>query len=315
MSYLKQTFNDQQVLTHNHMNNLETRVSLKNNLNSHECIHMSFDDVTDVITSLASGSLASAWDNSFMAMLKDYHDRYGFCFSLYLQAKPSSVSTKYQNELGGETASWLKWSIHSFNGGNYSSSTYDQGKNDWNNMVDIVLALTGTHDAIDRIPRLHQFYGSEAALQGMRDAKLGALGFLSTDDTRSAYYLTQDSNDYLYKGENDHLTDFTNGLVFYRTDLRLDWFSKAGFTYNAASGMSNHAPTDNSDIAGELEIRYNNALYINTWNCYVIFTHQWQPISAIKNALTAIGNFALAKNIAFDFPQNKITSLSKADIH
>lgn len=315
MSYIKQTFVDQQVLTHDHMNTLENRVSLKNNLNSHCCIHMSFDDVTDVINSLAAGSLTSAWDNSFMAMLKDYHERYGFVFSLYLQTKPSSVSTKYQSELGGDTASWLKWSIHSFNGGNYGSSTYDAGLADWESMVDIVLALTGTLDAIDRMPRLHQFYGSEAALQGMRDAKWGALGFLSTDDTRSAYYLSQTQLDYLYEGENDHLTDFTNGLVFYRTDLRLDWFRGAGFTYNAAAGMSNHVPANNSDIAGELEIRYNDGLYMNTWNCYVIFTHQWQPISAIQNAMTAIGNFALAKNIPFDFPQNRIAHLSSADIH
>ena len=313
MSYIKQTFSDQQVLTHNHMNTLENRVSLKNNLNSHCCIHMSFDDVTDVITSLAAGSLASAWDNTFMAMLKDYHERYGFVFSLYLQTKPSSVSTKYQAELGA-AAEWLKWSIHSFNGGNYGSSSYEAGKADWNSMVNIVLQLTGTSTAIDRMPRLHQFYGSEAALQGMRDASYGAIGFLSTDDTRKAYYLNQDQLDYLYEGENDHLTDTNNGLVFYRTDLRLDWFKNAGFTYNAAAGMSNHEPTNNGDIYGELAIRYANSLYTNTWNCYVIFTHQWQPINAIKNALDDIGTFALEKGIYFDYPQNKWAYPTPKDI-
>lgn len=275
-------------------------------------IHMSFDDVTNVITQLATGSLNSAFENSFLAMLKEMHEQYGFVFSLYLQTNPSSVSSKYQAELR-EAASWLKWGLHSFNNGNYQSSSYAAGQADWNKMVATVLTLTGTHEAVDRMPRLHQFYGSEAALQGMRDAALGAIGFLSTDDTRKAYYLDQERLDWLYEGENDHLTDFENGLVFYRTDLRLDWFAGAGFTYNAAAGMSNHEPTDDSDIAGELDIRYNGNLYINTWDCFVIFTHEWQPVSAISNALTAIGEFAIEKRIDFDFPQNRYAHATQQD--
>jgi hypothetical protein len=282
--------------------------------NGKSYIHFSFDDVTSVISALAAGNLNSIYDNSFLAMLKNMHDTYGFVFSLYIQSAPSSISTKHQAELQ-EASSWLKWGLHALNGGNYQSSTYDQGKADWNKMVDAILKLTGTHNAIDRIPRLHQFYGSENALRGMRDAKLGAKGFLSTDDTRNAYYLSKEKLNYLYEGENDHLTDFKNSLVFYRTDLRLDWFSGAGFTYNAAAGMSNHTPADNSDIAGELERRFNDALYINTWNCYVIFTHEWQPQSAIKNALVAIGEFAKNHNIPFDFPQNNHAYMCQGDIN
>lgn len=282
--------------------------------NGKSYIHFSFDDVTSVISALAAGNLNSIYDNSFLAMLKNMHDTYGFVFSLYIQSAPSSISTKHQAELQ-EASSWLKWGLHALNGGNYQSSTYDQGKADWNKMVDAILKLTGTHNAIDRIPRLHQFYGSENALRGMRDAKLGAKGFLSTDDTRNAYYLSKEKLNYLYEGENDHLTDFKNSLVFYRTDLRLDWFSGAGFSYNAAAGMSNHTPANNSDIAGELERRFNDALYINTWNCYVIFTHEWQPQSAIKNALVAIGEFAKNHNIPFDFPQNNHAYMCQGDIN
>lgn len=276
-------------------------------------IHMSFDDVTSVITTLARGSLNSIYDNEFLSMLKNMHDSYGFVFSLYIQTLPSSISTKYQTELQ-EASSWLKWGIHALNGGNYANSTYKQGKDDWNNMVDVILMLTGTHNAIDRIPRLHQFYGSEAALQGMRDANLGAKGFLSSDDTRNAYYLPSEQLEYLYEGENDHITDFKNSLIFYRTDLRLDWFANAGFIYNTANGMRNHAPTDDSDITGELEIRFNNSLYMNTWDCFVIFTHEWQPIDAIESALINIGTFAKAHAISFDFPQNHQANICQGDI-
>lgn len=304
MAYIPQSFTDGEVLKAAPLNALNQGIVRKQCEAGSPYIHMSFDDVTDVITSLAAGTLNSAFDNSFLAMLKKAHEEYGFVFSMYLQTAPSSVSTKYQAELSA-ASSWLKWGLHTFNGGNYSTSAYDDGMSDWNKMVDIVLNLTGTHNAIDRIPRLHQFYGSEVALQGMRDASIGALGFLSTDDTRNAYYLDGEQLNYLYEGENDHVMDTTNKLVFYRTDLRLDWFSSAGFTYNAASGMSNHEPTDASDIKGELEIRYSDSLYMNTWECYAIFTHQWQPITAIANALTAIGEFASEHNIPFDFPQNR----------
>ena len=78
--------------------------------------------------------------------------------------------------------------------------------------------------------------------------------------------------------------------------------------------MSNHVPTDSGDIYGELAIRYANSLYTNTWNCYVIFTHQWQPINAIKNALDDIGTFALEKGIYFDYPQNKWAYPTPKDI-
>lgn len=315
MAYVKQNFYSGQVLTADHMNHIENGIVEAGGAvaKSTRYIHMSFDDVTDVVTALAGGTLSSVWDNPFMAMLKKAHEDYGFVFSLYLQTKPASVSSKHQTELR-ETSSWLKWGLHSLNGGNYASSSYSQGKTDWESMVDVVMSLTGTQEAVDRCPRLHQFYGSEDALKGMRDAKIGALGFLSTDDTRDPYYLSKEKSQWLYEGENDHLTDFKNGLVFYRTDLRLDWFSGAGFTYNAASGMSNHAPASTSDIAGELEIRYKGKLYQNTWDCFAIFTHQWQPVSAITSALNAIGEFALGKGISFDFPQNRVATPTDMDI-
>lgn len=309
-----QKFTDGNVLYAKDLNSIIEECSSRQTHIGAPSIHMSFDDVQSVVTALAAGTLSSAWDNEFMAMLKDYHEQYGFVFSLYLQEKPSSVTTKYQSELG-PASTWLKWSLHSLNGGNYSSASLDQGKNDWNDMVDIVLKLTGTPNAIDRIPRLHQFYGSKDALEGMQAAKYGAIGFLSTDDTRNAYYLQSEQLTFLYEGENDHITDYTNGLIFYRTDLRLDWFKNAGFTYNAAAGMSNHDPQDAADIKGELEYRLTNALYANTWNCYVIFTHQWQPIAAIKAALQSIGEFAMKKHIAFDFPQNKLVYPTSKDIH
>lgn len=282
------------------------------NKSSINFIHVSFDDVTNSISNLASGSLNSIYDNQFIAALKQAHDNYGMTFSLYLQSIPGSITTKHQAELT-QASKWLKFGLHALRT-NYQNSTYAEGKTDWNRCVDAILKLTGCIDSVDRIPRLHQFYGTEVALQGMRDASVGALGFLSCDDTRPAYYFDNGSLNYLYAGENDHLTDHKNGLVFYRTDLRLDWFKNAGFTFNASS-YSYHQPTDDSDISGELELRYKNSLYTNTFYNYEIFTHEWQPLSAIQNALEDIGEFALSHNIGFNFAQNAVCSPTYMDIY
>lgn len=312
----KQVFTDGQVLNAEHLNNIENKILINSNKLNSQCIHMSFDDVTSTINALASGSLNSAWDNSFLAMLKEMHEKYGFVFSLYLQTKPSSVSTKYQKELGGETANWLKWGLHSFNNGNYQNSSYEQGLADWESMVDVVFKLTGSLEAIDRMPRLHQFYGSENAITGMRDAKLGALGFLSADDARTSYHFSEENVTFLYEKngmENDHISDYTNGLVFYRTDLRLDWFNGAGFNLVVA-GTPHHTPSNTSDITAELERRYSNKMFMNTWNCFVVFTHETQSHTAIKNALIKLGEFANSKNIPFDYPQNRVTHICSGDI-
>lgn len=277
-----------------------------------QCIHVSFDDVKNVTAALAAGTLESAWDNPFLAMLKEAHEQYNMCFSLYLYQTLPALPTKYQAELGA-AADWLKWGLHDLSGSDYSSATYEKGQSDWNAVVNAVMTLTGSQQAIDRMPRLHMFAGSREALCGMRDASMGALGFLAADSSRSSYYLDAERSAYLFN-ENDHLTDFENALVFYRTDLRLDWFTDAGFSYTAGT-TSVHLPSYPGDIERELELRYGDTSYMNTWTCFTIFAHEWQPLSAISAALDAIGSFAETRGISFGYPQNMMATLSSKDIH
>ena len=277
-----------------------------------QCIHVSFDDVKDVTAALAAGTLASVWDNAFLAALKDAHDKYGMTFSLYLYAVPSPVPTKYQAELAA-AAKWLKWGLHGW-GGDYSEASYTKGQSDWNTMVSAVLAMTGTQEAVDRMPRLHMFAGTREALRGMRDANLGALGFLTADDARDSYYLDAQRRDWLYSGENDHLIDFEEGLIFYRTDLRLDWFSGMGFS-TSASASAAHLPVYSGSVKNELLLRYEASEFVNTWPSFEIFVHEWQPLASVRAALSDIGEFAKEKSVAFGFPQNRVCELTAYDVH
>jgi hypothetical protein len=62
------------------------------------------------------------------------------------------------------------------------------------------------------MPRLHTFGGSLTAMLGMRDGNVGALGFLSADDSRNSYAFTSDITSYMYY--NDHFSDNKNKLTF-----------------------------------------------------------------------------------------------------
>jgi hypothetical protein len=95
-------------------------------------------------------------------------------------------------------SSWLKFGLHGSTEYTYAESTYTVGQTDWNNFVDYVMTFTGNYNCIDRTPRLSAFAGSLDACLGMRDARCGALGFLSADDTRLSYYLDSLGNARVY---------------------------------------------------------------------------------------------------------------------
>ena len=208
---------------------------------------------------------------------------------------------------------WLKIGLHATNSSsNFSSASYETGKNTWNSFVNNVVRITGSYLSVDRMPRLHMFAGSEDALKGMRDANYGAIGFLSADDTRNSYYFDDGTKTYLYN--NDHITDYKNGLIFVATDLRTDWFAgtSASYTYKA--------PTK-STVYDELVERYTNVEFANSTSSYILFGHEWKIYNG--TTITDTGKqyyedacrFASEYQIAFDYSQNRAFNPTPYDIY
>ena len=190
-------------------------------------IHISFDDVVSSITNLSANTYESLFDEPFFGWLQDLHTAYGAKFSLYIYnlSKLSAVPDTYKQEFF-DARHWLKFGLHAKTPGhNYASDTYDNAQKDWNTLVTNTIRITGSHQSIDRIPRLHNFAGNLESVKGMRDAKCGALGFLGADDKRLSYHLTEEQNSILIN--KSRFDDTENGLVIYRTNYRGEFLNAA----------------------------------------------------------------------------------------
>ena len=256
-------------------------------------IHISFDDVVACITNLSTNSYSSLFDEPFFGWLEEMHSEYGARFSLYIYdlARLAAVPATYKQEFF-DARDWLKFGLHAKSSGyNYAAGTYSDAHADWNSLVENVVRITGSHQSLDRIPRLHNFAGNLESVTGMRDGNSGALGFLGADDSRLSYHLTEDQNKILIK--ESEFTDIENGLIVFRTNYR-------GERLEAVDGMYE-----------KMEDLLNDPTYSNCFSPFVWFTHE--PYVYKNSSLTEyaknvedVCRFATEYSIPFVYPQERI---------
>ena len=256
-------------------------------------IHISFDDVVACISNLSANSYSSLFDEPFFGWLKELHTAYGAKFSLYIYdlAKLAAVPSTYRDEFF-EARHWLKFGLHAKSSGyNYASGTYEGAQADWNSLVEHVVRITGSHQSLDRIPRLHNFAGNLESVKGMRDAHSGALGFLGADDSRISYHLSESQNQLLIN--QSFYMDTENDIAIFRTNYR-------GERLASVDGMYE-----------KMEAFMNNPTYSHCFGPFVWFTHE--PYVYKNSALTEycrnvedVCKFAHDHNIMFVYPQDRI---------
>lgn len=256
-------------------------------------IHISFDDVVACIMNLSTNSYSSLFDEPFFGWLEEMHSEYGARFSLYIYdlTRLAAVPATYKQEFF-DARDWLKFGMHAKSSGyNYAAGTYADAQADWNSLVENVVRITGSHQSLDRIPRLHNFAGNLESVTGMRDGNSGALGFLGADDSRLSYHLTEEQNNILI--ERSEFTDSDNRLIVFRTNYR-------GELLGAADGMYE-----------KMEAFMNNPAYSNCFSPFVWFTHE--PYVYKNSSLTEyarnvedVCRFASDYNIPFVYPQERI---------
>jgi len=246
--------------------------------------------------------------------LKGLHEQYGAKFSLYTYLDIlDGVTDKYQSELGA-ASDWLKFGMHSTaHNKRFNKATYEDGFNAWTTFVKHIYRITGTFKSIDRMPRLHYWEGTQAALQGMRDAAYGPIGFLSSEHEWPSYYLTKEQHMYAY--DHEYIVDYKNGLIFVATDMRIDWFMDDYTTTNI------YRKPIKSTIYDELEYRFGSVDFANTVSSYLVFGHEWMYYDgkALSDEsqmwLDDICRFAYDNGIPFDYPQNRAYTPTPMDIH
>ncbi|MBE7084969.1 MAG: hypothetical protein E7368_02815 [Clostridiales bacterium] len=268
-------------------------------------IHLSFDDVTTCFSNLSTHTYPSLFDEPFFAKLQDLHEEDDAVFSLYTYNTTLAQTPDCYAEEFSANADWLKLGFHSNTQGySLANESYENGKTYWNTFVRETTRVCGSTASIDRIPRLEYFSGSKPALLGMRDATCGALGFLSADDSRNAYYLGETTLSYLY--DNDTYIDEENNLRFLATDIRGDWW------FNFSTNNQYKKPTKTT-VKEELEYRFTLPEYEIPMQSVIIFTHEWLVYNgtALNEKFNVVSDaciFAKEQEIPFAFPQEKVAN-------
>ncbi len=193
-------------------------------------LHFSVDDVFGCLHDAFTGAYASPFAQPTFAYLRDLHERYGLCVSLYCFAEDAAVTgwrlahadERFAAEFAA-AASWLRFGFHALNAGTrYSAgATSAEAARAHHDEVTAATARFATPAALDRAPRLHYYTGSLAAVRAMADGPHGLLGLLTADDDRAEVYYLDDETRRLVREEGS-LRDPTTGLELFSTDLRLE---------------------------------------------------------------------------------------------
>lgn len=189
-------------------------------------IHISLDDTIQVFEDLTIDIDAkSIFDNETLAFLKDCHDKYGMVFSLYVFYEKenfnlSNTTDRFKKEFQ-ENSDWLKFGFHAKKEYmNYENSSYENAYNDYTQVINELVRITGGKSVIDRFPRLANFAGNQESIQAMKAAKYGVQGLLGSDDERTSYYLNEEESSILVK--NGSYLDSKHNLEFLTSLKRIE---------------------------------------------------------------------------------------------
>lgn len=269
--------------------------------------HLSFDDVSLSLVDLYNNKdkYASIFDNAFFGMLRNFHDKYNCVISCYAYTDDIKyINDNFKQEFF-QNSDWLKFGFHCKSGTeDYSLISSDVAKIHYDTFINNIYSMCGTPSSIDRLPRINYFKGSLENLRVFRDCDCGIIGCLSADDSRNTYYFDEKQLSYLRT--HDRLNDYENGLIFFSTDIRLDWFV-SGFE----SSHQYDKPTTN--VYDELVNRFKNKKYADSFNTLIVFGHEWQvynPNNTLNNTfkeyIESSLRFALEYKFEFNFPMNYV---------
>lgn len=209
----------------------------KSGKNENKIAHFSFDDVILVFNDITTNAdvYTSVFENPFLAYLKNMHETYGMTVSLYCFYQDttfnlSQCTNKFASEFTANS-NWLKFGFHACDANiNYTSTTADKAKSDYDKVIAELFRITGSLECIDRVVRLGNYQGNLASVIAFRDTSCGLKGLLTSTDVRTNYYLSDADNTYIYN--HDRLYDAVNYMTFIKTSsLGSNWadFNKLSF--------------------------------------------------------------------------------------
>lgn len=264
-----------------------------NPINHHNYLHLSVDDVIEMLRELEQRKYRSVWDHPTFSFFRQLHEQYGAVFSLYcfyssndgrwnLDRMPEHFKEEFERSSG-----WLRFGFHSYGyetkyGLSNESLSAEEALEHYSLITDAICRFAGA-GALDTVPRIHFYSGTREKIRVWRDAKHGITGLLTADDTRDeVYYLDRFQRKELI--EKEQYFDADETLFFIRTNLRLE---------------NERAPVQ------KLEARKN--VFQEREHSHCIFTHEdWLDFPEIKKKIVECCEWARLNGYEFRFPMDAL---------
>lgn len=257
-------------------------------------VHLSLDDCSSCFNHLVTQSYTSLFDEPLFNYLKNLHEKYNICVSLYVFTDNFNVvSNIYATEFKANS-NWLKIGYHALNNtDNLNSVSYTEAQERYNNFINNAIRICGTNDIIDRFPRLANYVAPSYCINGLIKANNGIIGLLSADDDRLSYDLETDENNYL-NNNNEFYSQYSH-LFYIKSNLRLE------NTDNVTQSLNNLYTTTNASPHNLEVFTHEYLLYANG-----------EIIEEMSQKITEVCEFIKTSNIPYDFVQNKYNNMTGA---
>lgn len=185
-------------------------------------MHISFDDTRDSLGELFSKNHSSIYSVAFFKDLKELHDRFGACFSLYIFSdKLENVTARYKTEFQ-QAKDWLRFNFHTYKDKKYGWRSI---KDDYDEAIEKLLVMVGgDSDCLDSQIRGNYWEMSKRNAIYIKNHSVHKSYIFCAKDafspSKGNYYLSKEQQKLVY--ENGMYPDAGNGIIFIQTCARLD---------------------------------------------------------------------------------------------
>jgi len=249
----------------------------------HDCtgdaavLHFSIDDVIEIFRDLTENQdrYQSVFENDTLRFLKNLHDKYGMCVTLYCFFDFSGFSlaecTDRFAEEFTENKEWLKFGFHAYDSESYMDIDTDHLCEYYQLVSEQLMRITGCEESdLSKVLRLDRFCGTKDQLIQL-DRQFGIEAFLTADDgERESYYLGKEELKLL--AMKDFYID--ENRFFTPTDIRLE------------------------EIRDTKELNDILAKHQKDKNL-VIFTHEWKLNQKVETLICQTAEFCISRQYRF----------------
>lgn len=234
-------------------NKLNISEQCLNNLYPNPCFHLSIDDSISFLEDLTKNKAGykSAFDQPFLALLKELHDEFGIKITLYFFYQTNGFSladatAEYAKEFKANS-DWLKFGFHAVSADFFEKFDADIEFEFYKKTIAELTRISSSAN-ISYFLRLDRFIANEEAVKKLSKNGLIGLFIAEQRQKRINYALSDDELAVCYK--NDWFVD-KYGVKYTPTDVRIE-------------------------IIESDEQFYENLCRLTPQPRQVVFTHEWE---------------------------------------